>query len=105
MGELHLEVALNELKAQRNRNLRFLRHELFTWKAHRKEGVIALAKSPNKQSSFWVQVQPEQEHGAQADEDSGNVLSIDEHYERAFGLQPKNRADIRRGVRSNNRWV
>jgi elongation factor 2 len=39
-----------------------------------------LAKSPNKQNSFWVQVMPETEENEHpADEDSGNILSLDEH--------------------------
>ena len=45
-----------------------------------KKGVVALAKSSNKKNSFWIQVMPETEENQQpADEDSCNVLSVDEH--------------------------
>ena len=46
-----------------------------------KKGVVALAKSPNKQNSFWVQVEPEQEEQAKSSEAeaSGGILSVDEH--------------------------
>ncbi len=40
-----------------------------------KKGAIALAKSPNKQNTFWVQVAPD----GQEIEESGDILSIDEH--------------------------
>jgi elongation factor 2 len=43
-----------------------------------KKGVKALAKSPNKQNSFLVQVTPEEET-KQFDNDPGMILSFDEH--------------------------
>jgi len=79
MGELHLEVALNELKAS-GAKLEVSSPRVVYMESAQKDGVIALAKSPDKQSRFWMQVQPEQEHGAQADENPSTVLSIDEHY-------------------------
>ena len=44
-----------------------------------KKGVVALAKSPNKQNSFWVQVEPEQETKNTMNEESDSILSVDEH--------------------------
>jgi elongation factor 2 len=46
-----------------------------------KKGIVVLAKSPNKQSSFWMQVEPEQEEQAKssADEAACGILSVDEH--------------------------
>ena len=46
-----------------------------------KKGVVALAKSPNKQNSFWVQVEPDGEDQAKssAAEESAGILSVDEH--------------------------
>ncbi|HSV49701.1 MAG TPA: hypothetical protein VLH35_05245, partial [Candidatus Acidoferrales bacterium] len=44
-----------------------------------KDGTVALARSPNKQNSFWVQIEPEQEHGTFVDEGRGTPISFDEH--------------------------
>ena len=46
-----------------------------------KKGIIALAKSPNKANSFQVQVEPDSKMHAEppAHEDSGDILSLDEH--------------------------
>ncbi len=78
MGELHLEVALNELKAS-GAKLGVSSPRVVYMESAQKDGAVTLAKSPDKQSSFWIQVEPEQEHGAQTDENRGTVLSIDEH--------------------------
>jgi elongation factor 2 len=46
-----------------------------------KKGSMALAKSPNKQNCFWMQVMPEAEEtpSSSLDDDCCNVLSIDEN--------------------------
>jgi translation elongation factor EF-G len=46
-----------------------------------KQGSMALAKSPNKQNCFWMQVMPEAEetHSSFLDDDCCNILSIDEN--------------------------
>jgi len=46
-----------------------------------KKGSLALAKGPNKQNCFWIQVMPETEEtpNSSLDGDCSNVLSIDEH--------------------------
>jgi elongation factor 2 len=47
-----------------------------------KKGIVALAKSPNKLNSFWVQVEPEQEEQAKRtkkSEESDSILSVDEY--------------------------
>ncbi len=81
MGELHLEVTLSALKSISGgmkvavSEPRVVYRETVT-----KQGVEALARSPNKQNSFKVQVEPEE--AKQADlcvEESGSVLSVDEY--------------------------
>ena len=69
MGELHLEIALNQLKSDAESNVAVSSPRVVYMESAQKDGAVALAKSPNKQNSFWVQVEPEQEHGAQADEE------------------------------------
>jgi elongation factor 2 len=76
MGELHLEVALNELKTLcGNLQLDVSSPRVVYMETVEKRGVVALAKSPNKQNSFWAQVSPD---GQEMDE-SANILSVDEH--------------------------
>ena len=79
MGELHLEIAVHQLKSD-GLNVTVSSPRVVYSETVQKKGVIALAKSPNKQNCFWVQVMPEtEENEHRADEDSGNVLSVDEH--------------------------
>ncbi len=79
MGELHLEIAMHQLKKD-GINVTVSSPRVVYIESVQKKGVVALAKSPNKQNSFWVQVMPETEENEHpADVDSGNVLSVDEH--------------------------
>ena len=79
MGELHLEIAIHQLKSD-GLNVTVSSPRVVYLETVQKKGVVALAKSPNKQNCFWVQVMPEtEENEHRADEDSGNVLSVDEH--------------------------
>jgi elongation factor 2 len=79
MGELHLEIAIHELKSTFGIDVTVSSPRVVYMESVQKKGVVALAKSPNKQNSFWVQVMPETEENQQpADEDSGSVLSVDE---------------------------
>lgn len=79
MGELHLEVATHQLKSN-GLNVTVSSPRVVYVENVQKKGVIALAKSSNKKNSFWIQVMPETEENQQpADEDSCNVLSVDEH--------------------------
>lgn len=79
MGELHLEVALSQL-----RNIggglevaasspRVVYRETVT-----KKGKEALAKSPNKQNWFAIAVEPEEESDKIQLEEAGTILSVDE---------------------------
>jgi len=77
MGELHLEVAINQLKAQ-GLEVTVSSPRVVYMDTIQKDGATVLAKSPDKRSSFWVQVEPEQEHGVYMDEDRGTILSLDE---------------------------
>ena len=80
MGELHLEIAIHELKNTFGIDVTVSSPRVVYMESVAKKGVVALAKSPDKLSSFWVQVMPENEEAnTSADEDSGSVLSVDEH--------------------------
>jgi elongation factor 2 len=80
MGELHLEVAINQLKSETGINVATSSPRVVYMECAQKSGAVALAKSPDKQSSFWMQVEPELEQGAVGvDEDRGAVLSMDEN--------------------------
>jgi elongation factor 2 len=75
MGELHLEVAINQLKSDFGIEVELSAPRVVHLECAQKKGITALAKSPNKQCSFWAQVEPEE---SSANEE-GNVLSLDEH--------------------------
>jgi elongation factor 2 len=81
MGELHLEIALKQLGSRVQvvaSSPRVVYRETVT-----KRGVDALAKSPNKQNTFVVRVEPlpeeEGKRGSQKRSEAGNVLSFDEY--------------------------
>jgi elongation factor 2 len=79
MGELHLEIAVHQLKSD-GLNVTVSSPRVVYSETVQKKGVVALSKSPNKQNCFWVQVMPEtEENEHRADADSGSVLSVDEH--------------------------
>ena len=59
MGELHLEVAINQLKSSCGLDVAVSSPRVVYMESVEKDGVVALAKSPDKQSSFWVQVAPD----------------------------------------------
>ncbi len=75
MGELHLEVAINQLKDSGGLDVTVSSPRVVYMESVEKGGVVALAKSPDKQSSFWVQVAPD----GQEIEGQVNILSVDEH--------------------------
>lgn len=74
MGELHLEVAINQLKS-RGLDVTVSSPMVVYMESVDAGGVVALARSPNKQSSFWVQVAPD----GQEIEEKVSILSVDEH--------------------------
>ena len=79
MGELHLEIAIHQLKSN-GINVSVSSPRVVYMESALKKGVVALAKSPNKLDSFWVQVMPEAEEDiSSAEADSGSILSVDEH--------------------------
>ena len=88
MGELHLEVALNQLRSECGIEVTVSSPRVVYMECAQKKGVVALAKSPNKQSSFWVQVEPEQDASSPED-DKGIILSIDEHRNVLFDCESK----------------
>jgi elongation factor 2 len=82
MGELHLEVAINQLKSCCSLEVGVSSPRVVYMESVEKKGIVALAKSPNKLNSFWVQVEPEQEEQAKRtkkSEESGSILSVDEY--------------------------
>jgi elongation factor 2 len=74
MGELHLEVAINQLKSNCGLDVKVSSPRVVYMESVEKTGATALAKSPDKQSSFWVQVGPD----GQKVEGQASVLSVDE---------------------------
>jgi elongation factor 2 len=90
MGELHLEIAIHELKNTFGIGVTVSSPRVVYMESVQKKGAVALAKSPNKLNSFWVQVMPEtEENEHRADEDLGNILSVDEHRNLLLDLSGK----------------
>ncbi len=82
MGELHLEVAINQLKSNCGLKVTFSSPRVVYMESVEKKGVLALAKSPNKLNSFNVQVEPdgqEEKTNSPEVEESDNILSVEEH--------------------------
>jgi elongation factor 2 len=81
MGELHLEIAINQLKDACGIDVVVSSPRVVYKETVSKKGVVALAKSPNKLNCFWLQVEPEAEEQAAPleAEELGNILSIDEN--------------------------
>ena len=78
MGELHLEVAINELKSKSGLEVKSSSPRVVYMETAEKTGVPALAKSPNKLNSFTIQVTSEKM--VKKIEDPGRwILSVDEH--------------------------
>jgi elongation factor 2 len=81
MGELHLEIALSQLKSV-NGGLEVAVSEprVVYRESVTKKGAASTAVSPNKQNKFTVQVEPEEEKKSNQlqVEETSSVLSIDE---------------------------
>ena len=75
MGELHLEVALNQLKTNYGLKVSVSSPRVVYMETVQRKGITATAKSPNKKNTFLVQVAPD----GQIIEESGDILSIDEN--------------------------
>jgi len=60
MGELHLEIAVKFLKEYAGGGLEIITSKpLVVYReSTMSQGVVAMAKSPNKHSKFWLQVEP-----------------------------------------------
>ena len=81
MGELHLEIAVSQLKEMSGVEVTVSSPRVAYMETVSKKGVVALAKSPNGVNCFWVQVEPEAEEqpAPLETEEIGSILSIDEH--------------------------
>jgi len=78
MGELHLEVTINKLKSDHDIDLVVSSPRVVYVECAQKSGTSAFAKSPDKQNSFWIQVEPNQEPKI-TDQKTDSVISEDEH--------------------------
>jgi elongation factor 2 len=78
MGELHLEIAVNQLKSSCGLEVAVSSPRVNYVESVSKKGEVAASKTQNKLNSFKVYVEPEDEEGSEA-KDDGEVLSIDEH--------------------------
>jgi elongation factor 2 len=81
MGELHLEVAVNQLKKEHGLVFEASSPRVVCMESVSKKGVVAKSSSPNKQNVFSVVVEPETEEleGKVGGEGDGNILSFDEN--------------------------
>ena len=79
MGELHLEVTINQLKSSSSLDVKVSSPRVVYMETIEKRGIVAFAKSPNKMNGFWVTVEPQPEEQAKQaiDKDSTNILSAD----------------------------
>jgi len=78
MGELHLEIAISELKDTLDIEVGVSSPRVVYGECAQRNGVVALALSPNKQNSVKVQVAPKLEQDV-ALEEGKQVLVVDEY--------------------------
>ncbi len=80
MGELHLEIAINRLKSS-GVNLTVSQPRVVYMESAQKKGIVAETKTQNRESSLWVQVEPNllKQQKIIKDEKNSAVLSVDEH--------------------------
>jgi len=78
MGELHLEIAVKELKDTLGTDVVVSSPLVVYGEYAQRNGVVALALSPDKQNSVKVQVTPKLEHDVDLEEGS-QVLVVDEY--------------------------
>jgi elongation factor 2 len=78
MGELHLEIAVNELKDTLGIDVVVSSPRVVYGECAQKMGVVALAVSPDKQNNIRVQVEPKLEQNVVFEEGS-QVLAVDEY--------------------------
>jgi elongation factor 2 len=85
MGELHLEVTLNQLKSiSGDLDIGVSAPRIVYRESLAKKGVVAMARSANKLNKFTVQVEPQEEANPKSTvpvfcEESTNILSVDEY--------------------------
>jgi len=81
MGELHLEIALSQLKkVSSGLEVSVSRPRVVYRESVTKKGTAATAASPNRLNKFTIQVEPEEEERAKllCVDESSTVLSVDE---------------------------
>lgn len=84
MGELHLEIAIGQLKRDFGIEVIVSSPRVVYVESVTKQGVVACAYSPNRQNTFNIQVEPELEELSKKEQQKqpkeiGLILSFDEH--------------------------
>ncbi len=79
MGELHLEIATNQLKRDFGLDVEVSHPRVVYMESVTQQGTVACAKSPSKQNSFSVQVEPEQEDKKMPSNELAKLLYFDEN--------------------------
>jgi elongation factor 2 len=77
MGELHLEIATTQLKRDFGLEVDVSPPRVVYMESVSSRGIVATAKSPNKQNSFSIQVEPEQKDKKMAPEEMAKLLYFD----------------------------
>ncbi len=77
MGELHLEIATNQLKRDFGLEVEVSPPRVVYMESVTSQGIVACAKSPNKQNSFSIQVEPEKENQKMPSEEMAKLLYFD----------------------------
>lgn len=101
MGELHLETAIKFLKEYSNGiNITTSNPTADYRETVTTKGLIVMAKSPNKQNCFWVQVKPHET-------DAQNILASDEHENVLIDLTGKMDclSEVKNMIVSGFRWA
>lgn len=95
MGELHVEIAVNQLKRDFNIEVIASSPRVVYMESVSKQGTVAYAYGPNRLSSLSFQVEPELEELSKKEQqkkigyDKGEILSIDEHRNALIDLNYK----------------
>ncbi|MDR2699957.1 MAG: GTP-binding protein [Nitrososphaerota archaeon] len=77
MGELHLEIVINQLKRNLNLELTVSSARVVYMESVTQQGIIVHVKSSNKQHQFSVQVEPEQEKQKLASKEKDRLVHFD----------------------------
>jgi len=110
LGELHLEIAVKFLKDYAGGIEIAVSNPIVDYKESvSKKGLVAMAKSSNKQNSFWVQVEPLQGEASKllVPSVTENVWAIDENRNMLLNLKKdlKLSTEVKDMIISGFRWA